>query len=96
MEQKFRTIRELLNDIEEEAQEKIAEAKDSADFYDKKANDLAQNIEDAPELQVINAGYGKIYFKTDNLRLQLRMEALAEEFGVVVTHRLPEESLMNF
>lgn len=83
---KYEEAMEFLDAIEKEQ----SEFTDTIDEKDKeitenesKIDELETMIESDEGLEEIDCGYGKIWYKTDNLKLQMYMESLTERLETI-------------
>jgi len=82
-EQKDEAI-EFINSMQEEIDGAVKEAEDLQDEVDKLEegyDEMRTEILNTPEeeLATIDMGYGTIFWKSDNLKLEMYMESLAEK-----------------
>lgn len=77
---------EFLTAIEDEQtqlSETIREKDSEISSNEEKISELEMSLESDEGLDVIDCGYGKIWYRTDNLKLQSYMESLTERLEQV-------------
>lgn len=72
-------VKEDTTESFESLKSRISELEKEVEYQDEQIDELEESLESDEGLTEIDMGYGKIWYKTDNLKLEMYMESLAEK-----------------